>query len=445
MTEKSTISQSLVNKINQQIELGTAQPSCVWDTKTTGFGVRIGKTSATYFYKYRDKCGRSKTHTIGRTKNISVSEARQLLDEFKPTVKLGNMPESKKYAKFTVKEVCDKYIAEHQMRESTRVLDKSRINRHVLPIIGGIRLADLTAQDIMDLQNAIATGDKKIVIAGYKNPANPHSYIKVTGGTGCAKRVMEMLKTILNFAEDHDMIAENPMNTRKFKKIKHATKETAYLEPDGYINLGYALRQKELEQKDNDAQSVNVIKLLALTGCRKNELLGLTWDRVNFAQQYFSFAQTKTTDGQQNRIFGIAAKQLLEQMYAKRTNNFLFPSVTKAGTHRQDCLKALKEICKIKDNMGNLIMHHTNPSSNLTLHGLRHSFATRCNDLDFSDVQIEGLLGHKKGDVEGIYAHNRSEKLIERANTVSNEIQQLLNKGAEKAEQDYRNKKENCL
>ena len=173
MTEKSTISQSLVNKINQQIELGIAQPSCVWDTKTTGFGIRIGKASATFFYKYRDKCGRNKTHTIGRTKNMSVNEARQRLDEFKPTVKLGNIPDSKKYTKFTIKDVCDKYIAEHQMRESTRLLDKSRINRHVLPIIGGIRLSDLTAQDIMDLQTAIATGDKKIVIAGYKNPSNP--------------------------------------------------------------------------------------------------------------------------------------------------------------------------------------------------------------------------------------------------------------------------------
>lgn len=437
MTSKETISQSLVNSINSKIEKGDASklPAVIWDTKTTGFAIHIGKTGASYKYKYRNKAGLNQTKTFCKTTNCSVAEARDLVNAFIPTIKQDKFTEQKIIKKITVEDICKKYLAEHDMRESTRKVDASRINRHVLPIIGKIPLSLLTADDIKDLQTAIATGDKRIVIAGHKNPNNPHSYIKVTGGEGVAKRTMEMLKTILNFAEDQGLISENPMNTRKFKKIKHVSKETPFLEPEDYKKLGMLLRKYELKQKGNKIpQSVLFIKLVALTGCRKNELLGLKWDQVNFANQYFAFTQTKTTE-EQNRVFGSAAKDLLEEMYKNKTSDYLFPSITKAGDHRQDCLKALKQVCKTNINC----VKDFDVLSKLTLHGLRHSFATRCNDLDFSDVQIEGLLGHKKGDVEGKYARNRSEKMVEKADIVSKSINDLLNDGYVMAEQEQNN------
>ena len=415
--KKEQITQSLVNKQIANIEQGKASEGYIWDTKSSGFGIRIGRTCGSYIFKYRNKCGKNQTKTFGKINNISVAEARDMLDEFKPTIKTTD-PFAKKYnTKFTVKDLCEKYLAEHdKLRDSTRKQDASRINRLVLTLVGNIPLSLVTAEDMMDLQKSIATGDKRILINGVKNPNNKHSYTKVTGGKGAAKRTMEMMKTILNFAEAKGLIEKNPMNTKRFTKIEYEKKETAFLEPDEYKMF---------------------IKLVALTGCRKGELLNLTWDRVNFDNQYFLFAQTKTTKGSQIRIFGSAAKQLLEEMYNAAASAFLFPSTKKANDHRKDCLKALNQICKITDAQGNKVMNSNAAVSKLTLHALRHSFATRCNDLDFSDVQIEGLLGHKKGDVEGIYAHNRSAKLVARANEVSEDINNLLNEGKLIAEQEH--------
>ncbi len=433
MATRENITQTLVNKINIHIEKGVSKIDDVWDTKTSGFGIRIGKTGATYIYKYRNKCNRCQTKTLGKTKEMSVNEARDLLDEFKPTIKSDSLIKSKKNKNFTVKDLCEKYQNEHQVRASTKKVDKSRITRHILPIIGDIRLSDLTTEDVLKLQAAIATGDKRIVIAGHKNPINPHSYIKVSGGTGCAKRVMEMLNAILNFGEAHDLIEKNPMSSKKFEKINHIKKSVAYLDEESFAQLGYAIRKAELSKTKakRDTQAANIIKLLMLTGCRKSELLGLTWDRVNLQQQYFNFAQTKTTDGEQIRVFGSAAKRLLEEMHKAKSSKYLFPSTDKKGqeTHRQDCGKALKTICASVTGLQDKIHPHS----------LRHSFATQCNELDMPEIQIGGLLGHSNGSVTANYTHNRMKKLIAKANVVSESIQKLLSAGYQKAEAENQN------
>ena len=433
MATKENISQTLVNKINTKIEKCLPQANVIWDTKTSGFGIRIGKTCATYIFKYRNKCNRCQTKTLGKTSDMSVNEARTLLDQFKPTIKSDSLRISKRNKNFTVKDLCEKYQAEHRVRESTKRADKSRITRHILPIIGDIRLSDLTTEDVMKLQAAIATGDKRIVIAGYKNPNNPHSYTMVTGGTGCAKRVMEMLNAILNFGEAHDLIEKNPMSSKKFEKINHIKKAVAYLDEESFAQLGYAIRKAELSKTKarKDTQATDIIKLLMLTGCRKSELLGLTWDRVNLKQQYFNFAQTKTTDGEQIRVFGSAAKRLLQEMHKARSSKYLFPSIDKNGQeiHRQDCAKALKTICASVTGLQDKIHPHS----------LRHSFATQCNELDIPEIQIGGLLGHSNGGVTASYTHNRLKKLITKANTVSESIDALLTQGYHKAEQEIQN------
>ena len=95
MTSKETISQSLVNSINSKIEKGDASklPAVIWDTKTTGFAIHIGKTGASYKYKYRNKAGLNQTKTFCKTTNCSVAEARDLVNAFIPTIKQDKFTE----------------------------------------------------------------------------------------------------------------------------------------------------------------------------------------------------------------------------------------------------------------------------------------------------------------------------------------------------------------
>lgn len=66
------------------------------------------------------------------------------------------------------------------------------------------------------------------------------------------------------------------------------------------------------------------------------------------------------------------------------------------------------------------------PLSDVTPHGLRHSFASIANDLGFTEVTIAALVGHAQGSVTSKYIHTLDTALIMAADTISGYIQGLL-------------------
>ena len=66
------------------------------------------------------------------------------------------------------------------------------------------------------------------------------------------------------------------------------------------------------------------------------------------------------------------------------------------------------------------------PLSDVTPHGLRHSFASIANDLGSTEVTIAALVGHAKGSVTSRYIHTLDTALIMAADTISGYIQGLL-------------------
>jgi integrase len=64
--------------------------------------------------------------------------------------------------------------------------------------------------------------------------------------------------------------------------------------------------------------------------------------------------------------------------------------------------------------------------SDVTLHVLRHSFASVGNDLGFTEVTIAALVGHAKGSVTSKYIHTLDTALIMAADTIAGYIEGLL-------------------
>ena len=58
----------------------------------------------------------------------------------------------------------------------------------------------------------------------------------------------------------------------------------------------------------------------------------------------------------------------------------------------------------------------------LTLHGLRHSFASTAGDLGYTEATIGAMLGHASGTVTGRYVHHLDSVLIAAADKVTWEI-----------------------
>lgn len=240
---------------------------------------------------------------------------------------------------------------------------------------------------------------------------------RVTGGKEAANRTVQLLSAILNFARHRELIDKNP--AKFVKRPKTPAKET-FLVPQDIKHLGTILKHPLYCDKK---EAINAIKLLLLTGCRKNEILSLRWDFIDFDNQCFRFPDTKT--GKQNRVFGIAALRLLKEIKSKNKSPWVFPA-TKGSGHYIGLPKIFTKICssKLMNDCADSVT--TFSQQNIKLHSLRHTFASISNLLGYNDFTIAGMLGHHIKTTTARYSHNVDSALILAANHVSEYINNLL-------------------
>jgi integrase len=92
---------------------------------------------------------------------------------------------------------------------------------------------------------------------------------------------------------------------------------------------------------------------------------------------------------------------------------WVFPAAVGAG-HAVGVPKVLARICLIAKVEG------------ITLHTLRHSFASVAAELGYSELTIAGLLGHSVPGVTARYSHLPDSALLGAAERVTSVIEQRL-------------------
>src|SRR5262245_45087791 len=153
-------------------DITTLQPGTVlWSTLVTGFGARRHTSEAAlYAVLYRSN-GRRRWVPTGRhgsqwTPDTARSEAKRLLG----LVAGGGDPASAKEAHrgaVTVAQLCDQYYADavagrvlkrsgDAKKPSTLAGDKSKLERHIKPLVGRIAVTAFTPQDAERLLHDIA-------------------------------------------------------------------------------------------------------------------------------------------------------------------------------------------------------------------------------------------------------------------------------------------------
>ena len=146
----------------------------IWDAKVPAFGARRQRSEAVaYVLFYRTKHGRQRWHTIGRhgapwTPDTAREEAKRILGE----VVRGDDPADAKKATrkaATVAELCDAYLEAAEAgrlltrrreakKPKTLATDKGRIERHVKPLIGNLKVSAVTSADVERFRDAVTEG-----------------------------------------------------------------------------------------------------------------------------------------------------------------------------------------------------------------------------------------------------------------------------------------------
>jgi integrase len=382
----------------------------------SGFGVRRQKGDAVAFVlKYRTKDGRQRWHTIGRhgapwTPDTARDEAQRLLGE----VAKGDDPASAKQAArraATVAELCDAYIEAAEAgrlltrrrtakKASTLATDKGRIERHIKPLLGGLKASAVTRADIERFRDAVTDGETKARIKTGK-----HGLARVTGGRGTATRTMGLLGAIFAFALKRGLRADNPVRGVERHADGQRSRRLAETE---YAALGKVLRAMP---ETTWPIALAATTFLALTGWRRGETLALNWPEVDLATGTARLTDTKT--GASLRPLSRAACKVLREL--PRLGQLVFPSSVGADKPMRGFHKVWLRVAK-RAGLG----------TDVTPHVLRHSYASTAADLGLSELTIASLLGHKKATVTSKYAHHADAVLLQAADAVSDRIAELM-------------------
>jgi integrase len=383
----------------------------VWDSDISGFGLRVMPSGErVYVLKYRS-AGRQRWFTIGRhgspwTPDSARKEAVRLLGD----VARGQDPAEKRNADrkaVTFGELGELYFAEGaaHKKPSTLHVDRGRFKLHLLPALGARRVDVVTRADIERLLNDVRNGRTLKPVVGKRRPGSV-----AKGGQGVAAQCVTLASTILQFAVDRGLRADNPARGVKKPPVR---KMQRFLSEAELARLADALAH-EIEAGGN-LFPVAAIRLLALTGARRSEIIQLRWGNVDLGRGLLMLDDSKGGSGKP--IFlAPPAIEILSSLPRVAGNEYVIAG-GKAG-------RPFVGIDKIWDRV--------RASAGLTdvrLHDLRHSYASIGASASLGLPVLGKLLGHTQASTTQRYAHLSDDPLRKAADTIGATIAAAMGGG----------------
>jgi len=380
----------------------------VWDSELRGFGVRVKAGGLkTYLIQYRSADGRSRRHALGRHGVLTAEQARALALQKLAAVAQGSDPASERKAAraaMTVADLCDLYVEERLATRKASSVASARadIENHIKPLLGRERAAAITAEDVDRLLLAVAAGK-----TAKQAKTRKRGVSRVRGGKGAANAAITTLSAALNFGIRRGVRLDNPaLGVRKFpeKKLER------FLSPAELARLGEALAAAQALGVES-LFAIAAIRLLILTGARKNEILTLQRAWVDTHNRCLRLPDSKT--GAKVVHVGAAAMEVIAAIPAVKGNPYLLPGFKGQG-HLVD-LQAAWE--RIRDAAG---------IPDVRLHDLRHAFASLGARGGDSLLVIGALLGHRSAKTTHRYTHLADDPLKDAADRISAEVARLM-------------------
>lgn len=336
------------------------------DLAVVGLKVMVGVNGVKRFaFRYQTLSGRKRYATLGTVGALDVAQARKLALEMRAIVERGGDPlEDRDRIKTmpTFSEfVRQEYLQYAYQTKRSAINDESKFRLHLEPKLGHLRLCDITPRDIQ----------------------MHHASIKESHSPGTANRHLALLSATFRKALEWGRADRNPV--AGIKAFKENNQKQRFLSPEEIGRLFVAM------ESEKNQVAVAALKLLLLTGTRRQEALSARWEHINLDQGQWWLPQTKNGRGRYVTLSD-EVKALLMALPSRESGGWVFPSRIE-GKAFHNPRKALDRLLKAAG-----IEH-------LRIHDLRHSFASLAVNSGATLYEVQDLLGHSTSQMTQRYAH----------------------------------------
>ena len=326
----------------------------------------------------------TKSYVTTRTK----AEARRILAEHKKRIAAGTVIP---LASDTLVARTEEFIRykELSLAKSTIYGYKMILENHIRPYFKDIRIQAITPADLRNYATHMSTRRE-----------NKLSNTSI-------RRHMDLLSAVFDQAFNDELIPFNPLT--RIEKIKPDTKEKTIYTAEELIKLIQSVKGTSLELP---------VYLGGLMGMRREEMAGLKWENINWKNHTLTISSVRTQVGGiidekepktaksrrtlaiPDEVYEALQKEYKKEIKSKKMGERLERSsyvITKPNGQPVRPNYISDRLCS------HIRKYKMKP---LTLHGLRHSFASLASHSSVPLQDISSALGHASPSITaGIYVH----------------------------------------
>ena len=330
----------------------------IFDLGYPGLALRVGYGGARSFVLFHRVNGTLKRTTLGRWPRVSLAEARSAWRN----VAEGSEPVPGKQSKALLFEnVIEEWLKRDQSKNkpSSLYAVTRMIERDLLPAWRGRPVDGISKKDVIGLLDAITD----------------------RGAPVKARQTYSHVNRFFRWCVERDMLTANPMAGLK--------------RPGNGKGRERVLTDAELAKVWRGADRIGllgtVVRLLILTGARREEITQLRWSEIHGDQIQLEGSRTKNGDAHIIPL-SAAAQQLLGSLPRIAGSDFVFTT---------NGIKPLSGWAKPKADLDDVC-----GVTDWRIHDLRRTVATGMQKLGVTLQTVEAVLGHtsgSRGGIVGIY------------------------------------------
>lgn len=230
--------------------------------------------------------------------------AKAFAYEFEAKIKNGYAMDGRK---ITLKEFSDRWINEYakiHLQPGTVKKYSEELNDKILPALGHLKLSAIKPHTLLSFYNSMLKD-------GVRKDGKPGGY-----SNGTIRKTSNVLSSLLRSAVEWEVIEQNPCDKVKTPSAPDTSENIKFFTPEqtirflDYLDEPYSCKISAHKRIDDTGKEYSVgdysikkeiplqlrilLELAIYSGCRKAELLALSWSDINFTADTISISKAVT-------------------------------------------------------------------------------------------------------------------------------------------------------